>query len=135
MNEVLGSIPCDCGRNADVMQTKRAGKHLYSRCADCGLDQRTGAKVQTRLWLETEWRNGVKPPRPSNVSESATKPATETATEKPSSGGAFEDFEPDTLAAEKATNEATKNKPKGRFGVVAGGLLIITALGAAIWTA
>src|SRR5690625_1789270 len=51
------------------MQTKRRGNHFYTRCACCGLDQRTGGARQTRLWSETEFKPGVTVRKPSNVTE------------------------------------------------------------------
>lgn len=41
------------------MQSKRRGRHLYTSCPSCGLDQRTGAEVQNRIWHSMEWRAGV----------------------------------------------------------------------------
>lgn len=60
---VLGAISCTgCGGAATVHQTARgAGRYLYTRCNDCGVDQRTGARVQTRLWFGADWREGLKP--------------------------------------------------------------------------
>lgn len=65
-NPTLGTIACpDCGGLADVAQTKRGkGRYLYTRCANCGPDQRAGAAVQTRLWNKTDWREGMKPTSP-----------------------------------------------------------------------
>lgn len=66
-NEVLGQIRClDCGGVANVMQSLRRGVHLYARCPDCGIDQKTGVKPQTRWYYRTQW-NGEPPPMPSNV--------------------------------------------------------------------
>lgn len=48
--------------------------YFYTKCAECGTDQRNGAPVQTRLYYETDWL-GDPPPRPRNVPE--TPPASE----------------------------------------------------------
>lgn len=75
-NETLGTITCpDCGGLADVAQTKRGkGRYLYTRCPSCGPDQRAGAAVQTRLWLETDWRDGKKPLNPPPNAKLEAKP-------------------------------------------------------------
>ncbi len=66
-NEILGRVDCfTCGERSAVMQTKRKGAHLYTRCSSCGLDQRTGAKVQQKIWNEAEWL-GLPPTPPENV--------------------------------------------------------------------
>jgi|GEM_PF-2506555 len=64
-NPTLGSVQCDCGQLADVKQARRGkGRYLYSHCPECGIDQRTGARVQAHLWAATVWRNGLKPSEP-----------------------------------------------------------------------
>jgi hypothetical protein len=70
-NPVLGTIPCrECKGEATVHQAARGGgRFLYTRCPECKADQRTGAAFQTRLFKETQWRDGVKPLKPSNVKE------------------------------------------------------------------
>ena len=68
-NPVLGTIECDgCGGVASVHQTARGnGRFLYTRCGECGCDQRAGAAVQKRLWMNTEWRPDASPIKPPNV--------------------------------------------------------------------
>jgi hypothetical protein len=68
-NEVLGYFKCgDCGDRATVHKVKRGkGRFLYKRC-ECGCDQRTGAKVQTKLFNGTEWL-GEAPEPPPNLIE------------------------------------------------------------------
>lgn len=70
-NPVLGTVTCSgCGGMCSVHQTARgAGRYLYTRCGTCGPDQRTGPQVQTRLWRETEWRNGPPEVAPPNLLE------------------------------------------------------------------
>ncbi|MAY02912.1 MAG: hypothetical protein CMQ38_08055 [Gammaproteobacteria bacterium] len=62
------------------MQARRKGAHLYSRCDDCGLDQRTGARVQEYYWQNTQWKNGP-PVIPSNIEHLLTESSTEFLTE------------------------------------------------------
>lgn len=68
-NPTLGTIACSgCGGQADVCQTSRgAGRYLYTRCAECGTDQRTGAKVQTAIWYGADWLNGAPDVMPPNL--------------------------------------------------------------------
>ena len=92
-NEVLGKIDCEtCDGSADVMQARRKGAHLYTRCGSCGLDQRTGAAVQNRLFYRSIWIdrpppipvNAGEPPAVSEVGESVdqvSEPETEKLTE------------------------------------------------------
>lgn len=65
---VLGYRQCpDCETRGSVHEAagKRSGR-LYQRC-ECGADQRSGAWVQTRLWYETDWLDGLQPEMPDNV--------------------------------------------------------------------
>lgn len=49
-NPLLGEVRCDdCGGVRYVYQSKRKGKHLYTRCGACGIDQRTGAAPQAKM--------------------------------------------------------------------------------------
>lgn len=62
-NPVLGFCTCQqCGGQMTVHQMARSkaektgtGRFLYSRCPNCGADQRTGAAVQQYLWDHTSW--------------------------------------------------------------------------------
>lgn len=61
-NEVLGTVQCpECGGQASVMQTRRRGGYLYTKCVQCGLDQRTGKAVQNRIWHGCTWKPAVDP--------------------------------------------------------------------------
>ena len=58
---VLGYFECsDCGERGTVHAASGRRSQLYKRCG-CGCDQRNGKAVQTRLWFETEWIEGLKP--------------------------------------------------------------------------
>ena len=62
---VLGHADCPtCDKKMAVLQNTRG--YLYSRCDDCGADQRNGKAVQTRLWRNTNWI-GEPPTKPRNV--------------------------------------------------------------------
>ena len=127
-NEVLGYCPCpSCDGEVEVMQAKRQGKHLYSRCRDgCGLDQRTGKKPQQWLWDNTSWIDGPPVP-PENVTVDSVKESTE----KPSNNAGSVDFDPE----EKPAEEQPKKQPKGGiFKVLALGIAVLT-VGGAVWKA
>ncbi|MFB9867911.1 hypothetical protein [Vreelandella sulfidaeris] len=74
-NPTLGVIDCPtCNtEGAEVRQTKRRGARLYWQCAECGLNQPTGAKIQAKLWQETQWNAGAEPTRPGNVESEAAR--------------------------------------------------------------
>lgn len=62
---VLGYYDCpDCEERGTVHQAggRRSG-YLYMRCG-CGCDQRVGQKLQSLLWFETAWLDGLKPDSP-----------------------------------------------------------------------
>lgn len=71
-NPVLGTVACSgCGGQATVKQVKRRGKHLYTQCVECGIDQRTGKAVQNEIWHGCNWMPEFDPMqhRPANVTE------------------------------------------------------------------
>ncbi|WP_027331080.1 hypothetical protein [Marinimicrobium agarilyticum] len=134
-NEVIGHWRCDAGGQADVMQTKRRGHHLYTNCACCGLDQRTGAKRQTQLWNEAKFFAGAKLEKPSNV-QYLTEDGTEggdqpqpTQTEREPEGEP--DFDPGEPEPETEP-EPTPGRSWPRL--IAGVTLIGSAIGGWVWT-
>lgn len=50
INEKIGVWPCRGGGLADVYQTKKQGKHFYTRCDCCGLNQGTGKALQQHIY-------------------------------------------------------------------------------------
>ena len=116
-NPVLGTTRCECGESATVHRTTRgAGRFLYTRCTDCGTDQRTGAKVQTRLWSCTDWANGqpdVPPPNLLELGEKKLKPEPETEPETEA------DFEP---------GEPKESSVAGALPWLAGGLGLLALI-------
>ncbi|MBE0507793.1 MAG: hypothetical protein IBX50_13965 [Marinospirillum sp.] len=126
-NPVLGVCECpECGGQASVMQSKRRGRHLYTNCSSCGLDQRTGAEVQNRLWHGTEWKTGVDPMhhRPSSVVDGwKPKPQAE-----PQPSVAPAEPMPDWSPDDPADQQESAVKPKSGAGraLVALGLTVAT---------
>ena len=120
-NPALGIIACrDCDGVATVHQTSRgAGRFLYTRCTDCGPDQRTGAKVQTRLWHGTQWEAGQPDIKPPNVVDDFSE-------KEPANGlDSSMDFEPEP--DDESSGEPSK---AGDWPWLLGGLgLVALALG------
>jgi len=105
-NPVLGSIQCPtCNQSATVHKTTRGkGRFLYSRCMECGPDQRTGKAVQRRLWEQTDWRDGMKPESaPPNLELDDWKPG------RPPPGA---EAKPQPEQPKKAQPEAEKPQPE-----------------------
>lgn len=122
-NPVLGYTKCEAGGRATVHQTKRGkGRFLYTRCDCCGVDQRTGATVQTRLYRETEWLGEV-PEAPPNLLTTEKQPENEPKSQ-PNVVPVEPDFEP-----KKEPESQPKQEPKG-LGLVAliGGCLGVLGL-------
>ncbi|MDO0946642.1 hypothetical protein [Chromohalobacter israelensis] len=120
-NPSLGTIDCPtCGAaGADVRQTRRKGARLYWQCADCGLNQPTGAKIQERLWRDTAFKTGAQPIRPSNVT--AELPANTPAE--------FDPNEPEPTEHESENKPTTSRARPGRgVAVVMLGALGLGAL-------
>lgn len=121
-NPVLGTINCDgCGGTASVHQAKRgSGRFLYTRCGECGADQRTGKSVQTRLFNQTEWRTGADPVKPPNVLESSV-PELETTDIEQICSHEHTDEQPRTT--ETQPSKAGKLAPFAFLGLIAAGFL------------
>jgi predicted nucleic acid-binding Zn ribbon protein len=78
---VLGRCPCEgCGKRAAVFQNVRG--YLYTRCDDCGADQRNGIKPQTYMWSNSEWI-GNAPEKPRNVPDVQPEPVPAEPVQKP----------------------------------------------------
>lgn len=60
-NPVLGTLECgDCQGTATVHRTKRGkGRYFYTRCPNCGPDQRPGKAVQERILAGVVWRDNA----------------------------------------------------------------------------
>lgn len=131
-NDELGRIKCECGATASVFQAKRKGAHLYTRCPSCGLDQRTGAAVQSRLYWLTDWNGGIKPTKPQGVGDAPTEAQPKKPTDKQPK--AVADFDPSTeTESVKATEKPTESEPKGNLKAVVGLIVIFAGLGGVLW--
>lgn len=123
---VLGTIECGgCGGEATVHQAARGkGRYLYTRCPNCGADQRNGASVQSHIWHNANWREGVEKVMPPNVqADDDWKPAS--AAPKKSSD------EKPVISAPK--NDAPPERSSGNAGLIIGGLGVVTIAGVILW--
>ncbi|MEZ0147777.1 MAG: hypothetical protein AB9Q19_00440 [Candidatus Reddybacter sp.] len=130
MNSTLGHISCTgCGGKAEVKQAKRRGAHLYTNCETCGIDQRSGRPVQTRLFYGSIWLNGP-PPSPENV-------------------GSLEDYEHENKSEENqeprpnvdpvekrvySVKTEEESRPKSNKKTI-GALILAAVIGGASWAA
>lgn len=121
-NPVLGEIKCtECQGQATVHAAKRGrGRFLYTRCANCGTDQRTGAEFQTRIFNATSWRDEVVTP-PNLIIKKEGESHEKINNEEQKNAG---DWSP-----EQAENDGQKNEGSSGFAWVVIGL---GAIGAAI---
>ncbi|MBC54108.1 MAG: hypothetical protein CMQ34_09790 [Gammaproteobacteria bacterium] len=102
---VLGYIQCaDCGERGSVHAAAGRRNQLYKRCG-CGCDQRNGAVVQSRLWYETEWLDGMKPEK---------APAQVQAPEDYSGQVDRIDQQPRGVAADDETGQQTEIRPESK---------------------
>ena len=118
-NPTLGVINCPtCStEGAEVRQTKRRGARLYWQCSECGLNQPTGAKIQAKLWSETQWNAGAEATRPGNVESDAER-------SEPT------EFDPTSEEASEPLPQSQPNPPSKAKGL---GVLLLASLGLGVF--
>lgn len=148
---VLGYRHCpDCGQRATIHQAGGRRGSLYQRCG-CGCVQSNGPLIQSRMYYETEWLDGLKPASPpdrvmdlasyqaARITNAALIPlnpvnAGQNDREKPSdsakkdedNAGQQTDFRPGEATAGAADNNA---KPTTKKGLV---LVLLAGAGVAL---
>lgn len=132
---ILGTWTCERGGTADVRQTVKKGRHFYTQCGCCGLNQGTGAKRQQDIWDNATFVDGSTVVRPANVSE--TKAAVNDPTGLPESEtkpqpisepvGDFDPTEPEP------GSETERSSPGFDRGKIFAGVALVLAAGAGIW--
>lgn len=70
-NPQLGYWTCERGGKAEVYQTLKKGRHFYTKCSCCGLNQGTGTARQQAIFDEVELFAEVTIARPSGVVDKA----------------------------------------------------------------
>lgn len=125
-NPLLGHWQCPEGGRAEVYQTKKAGRHFYTRCACCGLMQGTGAALQQRIFDQAVFLPAVAVVAPSNVVMDKSRVVeVEPVVTKPAL-----DFDPSEPVPDERVEAATE-KPRFDFLVPLGAFLVAGA--AALW--
>lgn len=111
----VGRMDCvGCGSRIPVYINARG--YFYTKCMECGTDQRNGKTVQTHIYLNTDW-TGDPPAPPRNVDPDAAHRVPEPETPAP---------EPETVpetdpAPVPAVPENNRKKPTFKpfaFGVL-----------------
>jgi len=130
INILLGHWTCERGGRAEVRQTKKAGRHFYTRCDCCGLIQGTGSKRQQDIYDNAEFIPGVIVVRPSSVNEKSAKVVDEQPKKEPEKIGApVQDFDP-TLKTDEPEKEPAAKKG---LSVFVPGLVFVVAAGLGVW--
>jgi predicted nucleic acid-binding Zn-ribbon protein len=66
----VGRLECSgCGDSIPVFQA--VNSYLYTKCPQCGVDQRYGARIQAQRWFGMVPIDGAQVTRPVNVPETA----------------------------------------------------------------
>lgn len=133
LNELLGYWVCPEGARAEVYQTKKQGRHFYTRCDCCGLNQGTGKTRQQSIFDTAEFLNRDAVVIPSGVvvgavvndSEQPKTPANESEQQKT-------DFDPQQMKAEQAQS-VQPEKSGGAFKAILPLAILGLAIGAGAW--
>ena len=67
VNQKIGTWECERGGLADVFQTVKRGRHFYTKCECCGLNQGTGAGRQQQIFDEAQFIDKTSVVIPSGV--------------------------------------------------------------------
>lgn len=132
-NPLLGYWTCPRGARAEVYQTKKKGRHFYTRCLCCGLGQGTGEKLQQDIWDHAEFIDKSVVVRPSNVAidalpvnEEVKKVEHEKPAPKPEPVG---DFDPSA----EPVKPVQAVPEKSGFVRFVPGLVLLVAVGVGAW--
>lgn len=132
INEKIGTWVCGAGGVAEVFQTKKPGRHFYTRCKCCGLNQGTGAARQQRIYDEAVFIDKSAIVIPSGVSVGASLDHEMVGHEetKPQSSPVDEvkNWTPDELESEPVHVEQ-----KSVLAKLAPFLIVAAAVGVGIW--
>lgn len=132
-NEKLGTWKCSAGGTADVFQTKKLGRHFYTHCACCGLNQGTGAARQQKIFDEAVFINPSAVLVPSNVKVGNVVSSVPPELEKPESvkqSAPAQDFNPNEPVEQVAQSAPAQPFPTGKLFA---GVVLLLAAGAGAW--
>jgi|GEM_PF-3298082 len=134
----VGSMRCSCGETKDVRQSKKRGHHLYTVCPSCGLDQRTGAPVQSKIWNTADFDRDVL--KPSNViddwSGSSEKEGEKVQDKTANIDEISLDLTEQDIVAQATETEGVEQEPERKSGVLrlVGCLMMLLSFVGVAWT-
>lgn len=136
-NPQLGYWTCERGGKADVYQTLKKGRHFYTKCSCCGLNQGTGTARQQAIFDEAEFFQEVTIARPSGVVDKADPgavvndpPKVEHKPKQKPEPKAAPDFDP-TLPVDEPVQVI--DEPKKGFARFLPGVILLVAAGVGAW--
>jgi hypothetical protein len=110
-NEIEGYVECEaCGNQANIKRKATGKKLLYIHCPKCGLDQRSGDKMQAKL-------NGIL--KGETLPAEREEQATETN---------FEQWKPSEDTHRIEIDENEPKKIKSTFKIACGSLLTVVTI-------
>lgn len=129
INEVLGTWTCSAGGEAQVFQTKKQGKHFYTRCDCCGLNQGTGKARQQSIWDNAKFIDKSSLAVPSCVDVGGfiefEQPGRKEDTKQPEQSS---DFDPSEMKTEQV-----QQPQKSTISKLAPFLVVAAAIGVGAW--
>ncbi len=131
-NQKIGTWTCEQGGDAEVFQTVKRGRHFYTRCECCGLNQGTGVKRQQRIFDEAKFLDKSAVFIPSGVSASGGVVIEQEPVKK--SGAPVLDFDPNEKAPEEIVQSApVQPADKPGFARFLPGVILLAAAGVGLW--
>lgn len=128
-NPKIGVWTCEQGGTAEVFQTVKRGRHFYTKCECCGLNQGTGAGRQQRIFNEAKFIDRAAIAIPSGVTVGGGN-----VIDQPAKGQEriALDFDP-TEPAPQSEAESEPTKAGAGFKRFLPGVLFIAAAGVGLW--
>lgn len=127
-NPKIGVWKCERGGVAEVFQTVKRGRHFYTKCDCCGLNQGTGVGRQQQIFDEAEFFDRAAIVIPSGVTAGGAK-VIESSPVEPEK--IADDFDPS-----RPVPEEEKSAPVEQGGGIKRfipGLVFLTAAGVGLW--
>ncbi len=127
-NQKIGTWECERGGAADVFQTVKRGRHFYTKCECCGLNQGTGAGRQQQIFDEAQFIDKTAVVIPSGVTAGGAR-VIESAPE-PKKIESVSDFDPAQPLESEPKAVATSDRSMVRMMP---GVLFLLAAGVGLW--
>lgn len=127
-NPKIGHWTCEQGGDAEVFQTVKRGRHFYTKCECCGLNQGTGAARQQRIFDGAQFIDRAAIAIPSGVTIAGGKVIDQPAQEPEKVALDFDPTEP-------AEGEVVSERPpvEANFKRFLPGILFVAAAGVGLW--